>query len=258
MVRPLRHWADSVLPAGTDYDAIPSPGHGASPRPFRRSLRPHLLFFSHPVSIWCAGTRLSLRHPCSPPLPAALPRRLAVTTSNDRLIHPALVPARRYESRSSPERPPHLRFPRPFLGARSHRLRRSAPPPRPGSCQALRGPLPLSSGLPTPPRLCNSLVPPWSPPPSPPRRSRPRTRSCPRRPLIGVVPRPTSTSSPRAMAPSSRPRRATSPRLSPRLCLLWRLLALLCLLWCLLARLPSLSHTPAARGASHPHRFGPL
>ena len=37
-----------VLPAGTDYDAIPSPGHGASPRPFRRSLRPHLLFFSPP------------------------------------------------------------------------------------------------------------------------------------------------------------------------------------------------------------------
>ena len=178
------------------------------------------LFFSHPVSIWCVGTRLSLRHPLSPPLPAALSRRLAVTTSNDRLIHPALVPARRYESRSSPERPPHLRFPRPFLGARSHRLRRSAPPPRPGS--------------------------------------RPRTRSCPRRPLIGVVPRPTSTSSPRAMAPSSRPRRATSPRLSPRLCLLWRLLALLCLLWCLLARLPSLSHTPAARGASRPHGFGPL
>ena len=48
MVRPLRHWADSMLPAGTDYDAIPSPGHGASPRPFRRSLRPHLLFFSPP------------------------------------------------------------------------------------------------------------------------------------------------------------------------------------------------------------------
>ena len=107
------------------------------------------LFFSHPVSIWCVGTRLSLRHPLSPPLPAALSRRLAVTTSNDRLRHPALVPARRYEARSSPERPLHLRFQRPFLGARSHRLRRSAPPPSPGSRQALRGPLPLSSGLPT-------------------------------------------------------------------------------------------------------------
>ena len=57
------------------------------------------LFFSHPVSIWCVGTRLSLRHPLSPPLPAALSRRLAVTTSNDRLRHPALVPARRYEAR---------------------------------------------------------------------------------------------------------------------------------------------------------------
>ena len=120
---------------------------GASPSLFRRSLRPHLLFFSHPVSTGCAGTRLSLRHPCSPPLPAALSRRLAVTISNDRFCHPALVPRQALRSPllSRAASPPPL--PAALPGARSHRLRRSAPPPSPGSRRALRSLLPLPSGL---------------------------------------------------------------------------------------------------------------
>ena len=39
MARPLHHWTDAVLPAGIDYDAIPSPvPRGASPHRYRRFL----------------------------------------------------------------------------------------------------------------------------------------------------------------------------------------------------------------------------
>ena len=71
------------------------------------------------------------------------------------------------------------RFPRPFLGFLSHQLVRSAPLSSPGSRQVLRSPPPLSIALsairPPRPLLYTFSVPPWSPPPSPPRRSRPRT-----------------------------------------------------------------------------------
>ena len=111
MARPLHHWTDAVLPAGIDYDAIPSPvPRGASPHRYRRFLGRTFSSFSTQSPSGAPGLASLRRFPRpflgvwqSPP----------PTTGSS--IQP-WFPARRYEARSSPERPLHLRFQRPFIG----------------------------------------------------------------------------------------------------------------------------------------------